>query len=140
MARQAAEGRVYAVEKDPEAVELTKKNASRMGVSNITVVEGTAPEVLRDLPAPTHVFIGGSAGNIREILELILHKNPETMIVATAVTLDTIAELTAVTREPAFTGSEVAAVQVSKDRKAGNYRLMNAQNPVYIFTIRRSGQ
>lgn len=140
MARQATEGKVYAVEKEPEAVQLTKKNVKRLGASHITVVEGEAPEALKDLPAPTHVFIGGSAGNIREILRCILSKNPDTVIVATAVTLDTIAELTAITREEAFAGSEVAAVQVSKDRKAGHYRLMNAQNPVYIFTIRRSGR
>lgn len=37
---------------------------------------GTAPEALTDLPAPTHAFIGGSSGNMKEILKLLLDRNP----------------------------------------------------------------
>ena len=140
MARQASAGKVYAIEKEPAAVQLTKHNVRKLRTSNVTVVEGEAPEVLQDLPAPTHVFIGGSAGNIREIIGTILFKNPTAVIVATAIALDTIAEITSIIRESAFTDSEVTAVNVSNDRKAGNYRLMSANNPVYIFTIRRNDQ
>lgn len=38
------------------------------------IVAGTAPEALEELPAPTHAFIGGSSGNLKEIVRLLLKK------------------------------------------------------------------
>lgn len=74
MALQAKRGHVYAVERRIDAVELLKKNQAAFHVENLTVVSGTAPEACRDLPAPTHAFIGGSAGNLRDIVSMLLAK------------------------------------------------------------------
>ena len=135
MALQAKHGHVYAVERRDDAVELLKKNQAAFHVENLTVVSGTAPEACRDLPAPTHVFIGGSAGNLRDILSMLLAKNPHVRIVATAVSLESIAELTACMKDFAFTEAEAVSVQIARGKKAGSYHLMTGQNPVYIFTM-----
>ena len=135
MALQAKRGHVYAVERRDDAVELLKKNQAAFHVENLTVVSGTAPETCRDLPAPTHVFIGGSAGNLRDILSMLLAKNPYVRIVATAVSLESIAELTACMKDFAFTEAEAVSVQIARGKKAGSYHLMAGQNPVYIFTM-----
>ena len=135
MALQAKHGHVYAVERRDDAVELLKKNQAAFHVENLTVVSGTAPEACRDLPAPTHVFIGGSAGNLRDILSMLLAKNPHVRIVATAVSLESIAELTACVKDFAFTEAEAVSVQIAHGKKAGPYHLMTGQNPVYIFTM-----
>ena len=55
---QAEDGQVYAVEINPEAAGLIEENARKFAVSNIKVIEGSAPEILKDLPAPDCVFIG----------------------------------------------------------------------------------
>lgn len=135
MALQAKHGHVYAVERRDDAVELLKKNQAAFHVENLTVVSGTAPEACRDLPAPTHVFIGGSAGNLRDILSMLLAKNPHVRIVATAVSLESIAELTACMKDFDFTEAEAVSVQIARGKKAGSYHLMAGQNPVYIFTM-----
>ena len=135
MALQAKHGHVYAVERRDDAVELLKKNQAAFHVENLTVVSGTAPEACRDLPAPTHVFVGGSAGNLRDILSMLLAKNPHVRIVATAVSLESIAELTACMKDFAFTEAEAVSVQIARGKKAGSYHLMAGQNPVYIFTM-----
>ena len=135
MALQAKHGHVYAVERRDDAVELLKKNQAAFHVENLTVVSGTAPEACRDLPAPTHVFIGGSAGNLRDILSMLLAKNPHVRIVATAVSLESIAELTACMKDFAFTEAEAVSAQIARGKKAGPYHLMTGQNPVYIFTM-----
>ena len=135
MALQAKHGHVYAVERRDDAVELLKKNQAAFHVENLTVISGTAPEACRDLPAPTHVFIGGSAGNLRDILSMLLAKNPHVRIVATAVSLESIAELTACMKDFAFTEAEAVSVQIARGKKAGSYHLMTGQNPVYIFTM-----
>ncbi len=59
-ARLAPYGDIYAVERNPDSVEVARANARRFGFCNIEVVLGEAPEVLDVLPNPTHVFIGGA--------------------------------------------------------------------------------
>lgn len=132
-ALQAARGRVYAIEMKERALALTRRNAEKFHLTNLTVVPGSAPEALRDLPAPTHAFIGGSTGKLREIIDCLLEKNPQVRIVANAVTLETVAELTEISN--CFKLSDIAEVSVAKPRALGRYHLMTAQNPVYIFTM-----
>ena len=132
-ARVATHGKVYAIEQKDSAIALTRQNAEKFGLVNLEVVPGTAPEALEPLEVPTHAFIGGSSGNLRQITDLLLEKNPAVRIVATAVTLETVAELTELCN--AFEVSDIAEVQVNKPRKVGRYHLSSAQNPVYIFTF-----
>lgn len=139
MARLARKGTVYAVERRGAALELLAENGRRFGVENIRIIEGTAPDCCGELPAPSHVFIGGSGGNMAALLALALEKNPAVRIVATAVSLETVAELTAAMKEFPFTETEVVSLQVAQGRTAGAYHLMTAQNPVYIFTMQGGG-
>lgn len=134
-AMNAPGGRVYAIERDAPAMELTKRNVARFHLENVEFVRGSAPEALADLPAPTHAFIGGSAGNLKEIIDCLIEKNPDVRIVANAVTLETIAELTEQAKR--FEQCEISQVSVSRARKLGGYHLMTAQNPVYIFSMQR---
>ena len=135
MARLAPKGTVYAIERKDDALELLRENIRKFDPENLSVISGLAPEACRDLPAPTHVFIGGSGGNMKEILETVLEKNPNARIVATAVTLESVAELTRCLGELSFGQTEVVSLSVARDRKAGHYHLMTGQNPIYIFTM-----
>ena len=132
-ALQASQGRVYAIEMKERALALTRHNAEKFGLTNLEVVAGAAPDALESLPAPTHAFIGGSTGNLRGIIDCLLKKNPNVRIVANAVTLETVAELTELCKS--FEVCDIAEVSVSKPRVLGRYHLMTAQNPVYIFTL-----
>ena len=137
MALQAKKGKVHAIERKADAVDLLRENVRRFRASNVTVVPGTAPEACADLPAPTHAFIGGSSGNMKEIIGLLLEKNPQVRIVATAITLESIAELTTCCKQFNFTHTEVVSMSVARNRKAGPYNLMTGQNPIFIFTMQR---
>lgn len=139
MARLARKGTVYAIERRTDALELLAENRRRFGLENIHIVEGNAPDCCGDLNAPSHVFIGGSGGNMDDLLTLALKKNPAVRIVATAVSLETVAELTAAMKKFAFAETEVVSLQVVQGRAAGAYHLMTAQNPVYIFTMQGGG-
>ncbi|MBO4297411.1 MAG: precorrin-6Y C5,15-methyltransferase (decarboxylating) subunit CbiT, partial [Clostridia bacterium] len=126
-------GWVYAVEMKPQAAALTQQNAAKFHLGNVTVIEGRAPDALQALPAPTHAFIGGSSGSMRDIVACLLRKNPQIRIVANAVTLESMAELSELARE--FEHADIAEITVSKPRQLGRYRLMTAQNPVYVFAL-----
>ena len=135
MGRAADLGEVYAIEQREDAAELIRENAIRLGAENVSVVRGKAPKACEALPAPTHAFIGGSSGCMAQILELLLHKNPQVRIVATAVTLETAARLTDCLKRFAFRDAQVLSLQVSRSREAGGYHLMTARNLVYIFVM-----
>ena len=78
--------KVYAIEKNPEAVELLHENCKKFALTNVKIIAGTAPEALEDLPAPTHVCIGGSGGQMEEVIALCLKKNPKTRFVVNLIT------------------------------------------------------
>lgn len=135
MALAAQRGRIYAIERKDAAVALLKENCARFHTDNVTVVPGTAPECCRELPAPTHAFLGGTSGNMKEIIALLLEKNPAVRIVATAVTLESVAELTACLALFPDRKPEIVTLSVSRGRPLGAYHLMTAQNPIWIFTF-----
>lgn len=137
MARLCADGTVYAIEKSERALALLEQNKEAFSASNMQIIPGPAPEACRDLPAPTHAFLGGTSGSVRDILALLLEKNPHVRIVATAVTLESVSALTACMAD--FEIAECVSVQVSKAAQLGQYHLMQAQNPVYIFTLQNGG-
>ena len=139
MAEAAPFGAVYAIEKNADACALIEQNKRHLSVSNVTVVEGTAPDGLRDLPAPTHVFVGGSSGNLRTILETVLSKNPRARIVLNTVTAETFAEAVSSIKALPLQGEEIVELNVSRGRRVGGYHLMTAQNPVYIISCEGAG-
>ena len=125
-------GRVYAVEKKAEALALLAENRARFGADNLEIVAGTAPEALADLPAPDRVFLGGTSGSLEEILQVVFHKNPAARVVCTAVTLETVGE--AARLFAPLAEADMVQLSVTRTRKAGRYHLMDAQNPVWIFS------
>ena len=135
MARFSEDGEVFAVEQKPEACELIEKNKRHLGISNVTLVPGTAPEALRVLPTPTHVFIGGSSGNLKDILALVLEKNPGARIVLNTVTAETFAEAVEAAKTLPVHDFDIVELSAARGRKLGGYHLMTAQNPVFIISF-----
>ena len=134
--------RVYAVEHGEEACGLIAENASRAGVKNLVVVKGEAPECLGELPVPTHAFIGGSGGRLREILLALREKNPNVRVVLNAVSLETVAEVVALRKELLICEEEITQIAVSRAKKAGSHHLMQAENPIYVisFSLSENGE
>ena len=128
------EGRVFAIEQKKEAVALLEKNKASLGLTNLHIVPGSAPEALRDLPAPDRVFLGGSSGNMEAILRCALEKNPAVRVVVNAVTLETTAEILRCFAALDLTDTDMVQVAATRTRKAGRYHLMDAQNPVWIVS------
>ena len=133
MALMARRGSVYAVERNEAALPLLEENRKKFQLENLHVIAGNAPEACLELPAPTHVFLGGTAGRLDAILSAALEKNPNVRIVATAVTLESVGALSACMKD--FSVCECVSMQVSRGKAAGPYHLMQGQNPVYIFTL-----
>ena len=133
-AQAACQGQVYAVERDREALELLAANRAGLGLSNLAIVPGAAPAALAPLPAPDRVFIGGSGGSLEAIVRLALEKNPAARIVITAITLETLAQATALCRALDLADVEIVQVAVTRTRRVGGYHMAQGQNPVWIIS------
>ncbi len=131
----ATHGHVYAIEVDPEGVDICRENARAHGADNVTVVAGLAPAALTELPAPDAVFIGGSKGSMREIVELALDRLvPGGRLVVNAVTLENSQESYEAVRARGLV-PEVTLLQVSRAEPLARYMRFEALNPVQILSV-----
>lgn len=126
---------VYAIEQKREAVVLLRENQKKFGCTNLEIVEGTAPEILGDLETPTHAFIGGSGGQLIEILTELYAKNKRMRIVLTAITLETLAKLEKIPKQFHTRNFELIQMQVSRYEKLGAYHLLRSENPIMICSF-----
>lgn len=138
MALRAHQGKVYAIEKKEDALALILENKKKFAADNLEIVGGCAPEAMEELPVPTHAFIGGSSGNLKDIIRLLLNKNPEVKIVINCITLETVGEAMDAIREFDFQEKDIVQMSVSRSKEVGRYHMMMGENPIYIFTCRRT--
>jgi precorrin-6B C5,15-methyltransferase / cobalt-precorrin-6B C5,C15-methyltransferase len=137
-ARLAPEGRVYAVEVGPESVQICGDNLRSHRVDNVVVVAGRAPAALAELEDPDAVFIGGSKGELAEIIELVLTRlRPGGRLVINAITLENASEAYQVLRRHQLI-PEVTLLQVSRAEPLAHYLRYEALNPIQIFTVRKT--
>lgn len=134
-AMQSPDILVYAVEKNELAVELIEKNKRKFVIDNVVVIHGKAPEAIENLPMPDCVFIGGSTGNIRSIIEKVFEKNSKCNVVVNTVTLDTLSEIVNILKVHKEYKAEITQVQASHSFEVGDYMMMRGDNPVYIINI-----
>jgi len=127
--------KVYALERNEEAVELTRKNKEKFGLTNIEIIEAYAPIGLDSLVAPTHVFIGGSGGKLKEIVEAVRAKNSKARFVINAISIETVCEIKELLAELQIEDADIVQLSVSRAKTVGNYHLMEANNPVYIVSF-----
>ncbi len=133
----AYEGRVYAIEVDPEGVEICRENVRAHGVDNVRVIAGRAPEALAELEAPDAVFVGGSKGSMEEIIGVALERlKPGGRLVANAITLENAAEAYQAFRRRVLV-PDVTLLQVSRAEPLARYMRYEALNPIQIFAVQK---
>ena len=138
MALRAHQGKVYAIEKKEDALALILENKKKFAADNLEIVGGCAPEAMEELPVPTHAFIGGSSGNLKDIIRLLLNKNPEVKIVINCITLETVGEAMEAIREFQFEGKRYRSDVCVPFKRSGTIPHDDGENPIYIFTCRRA--
>jgi len=130
-------GRIYALERNPQYIGFLRDNLKKFVARNVLLVEAFAPEGLDDLPDPDRVFIGGSGGMLEEIIEAADRRlKSEGLIVLNAVTLDTLTKAVEFLEDHGYT-VEVTCVNIAKTKGLTEYKLFEAQNPVYIVAARK---
>ena len=131
-ARIARHGHVYAIEKNEADAANARENARLLRATNYTLVEGRAPQHLDIWPDPDAVFIGGSGGELAELIRLVFKRIHEGgKLVMNFVTIENLAAATAVLKE-LNADWEVVQLQASRSQPILDMHRLAAQNPVWI--------
>jgi precorrin-6Y C5,15-methyltransferase (decarboxylating) len=134
MARLVDDGTIYAIEQTAAGASLIQQNSARFGTNNIRVIHGKAPHNLSDLPTPDRVFIGGSGGNLVEILDYCqqrLHHNGA-MVIALA-TLEHFSTAISWLSHHHWSATYLQ-VQLSRSHPIANLTRFAPLNPVTLIT------
>lgn len=128
--------KIFSIEKNPQGIDLIKENIQKFAIRNIIPVEGSAPEIFSKLEAPNKVIIGGSGGNLDEILEYLWALETVKTIVLNAVTINT-----------AFAGNkffsdknasfEGIQINITNVEMIKDYQMLKAQNPIFIISANK---
>ncbi|MEX0861818.1 precorrin-6Y C5,15-methyltransferase (decarboxylating) subunit CbiT [Nitrosopumilus sp.] len=128
-------GKVLAVDYDENAVELTKKNIKKFGLTNISVIHGNAKEKISELEEADTIFIGGTGGDTKEMVELSENKlKSGGRIVIGIILIETLYSVLQVLDKLQFESVDITQVTISKSRKTSTGTMMLARNPVTIIS------
>jgi precorrin-6Y C5,15-methyltransferase (decarboxylating) len=120
-----------AVERDPESCERIRRNAERHG-AYVRIMEGEAPEALRNLPEPDAAFVGGSGGGFEEIVELCAARARRS-VVLTLVTLERVVPAAKLLEDRGLE-VETTFLQASRVRGVGPLHRLAAETPVFVVS------
>ena len=130
----AKHGKVFAVERKPEAVELIRRNVEKFSVDNVKIICAEAPEGLEALPTLDVAIIGGSGGKLEKILDVLSTKlKCGGRIVINAITIQTSAGALEYFKNHGWK-YEAFQVQVTRLKKIKAYDMCQALNPVWIIS------
>jgi cobalt-precorrin-6B (C15)-methyltransferase len=128
-------GRVVALERDPEAVELIRANVERFGLHNLEVVAGEAPAAFTGMAPGSfdRVLVGGSGGGLESILEALPRLlRPGGRVVCNTACLETTSTAAAWLRRPPWSGFACSQISVARGVPAGPLLRFDALNPVWV--------
>ncbi len=135
VARLCPESQIYSIEKTAIGISLIKKNCKKLRINNIISIQGKAPEILSELPAPNRIFIGGSSGKIEDILELCIKKiKPNGVIVLALATLENITTTLNWLKNTNYQYN-LLQIQISRSVSVANLTRFSPLNPVTIIKI-----
>lgn len=127
--------KVISIDKNPNAIELTSKNIKKHDVfENVDLIENDAISALKSIENFDIAIIGGSGGDLDEILELVFSKlNKNGRIIVTGILIETkyaaIKKLKSLGLEP-----KVVEVNISRGKSIGLGMMMLAENPISIIS------
>jgi len=128
----AKKGTVYSIEVVEEGIELLKKNMEKFQVSNIVPIQGMAPEVFQGIDKVDKIIIGGSRGNLGDILDWAdEHLEDKGVIVANFITIENLYTFLEVIKKKGYS-YDCTQVTIAKSRVVKDITMMQGLNPIFI--------
>jgi cobalt-precorrin-6B (C15)-methyltransferase len=131
---QTMSDNIYAIDFNERAIDLTKINLNKFGVKAKTML-ARAEDILPTLPKVDAIIIGGSWGNIHQILSLAADR----LVKGGRIVIDTILIETTYKTLDALQGLKLSTIDITqaaiaKGKPVSTGTLMLARNPVTIIS------
>lgn len=132
-------GTVHAIDMNPSAVDLTKRNLSKFNIQNVSVIFGNAKEKIAELPKADAIFIGGTGGDTLDIVKMCNEKlSSGGRIVIATILVETLAAVLDIIPKLQFIDVDITQITISKSRKTSTGTMMLARNPVTIISATKT--
>jgi cobalt-precorrin-6B (C15)-methyltransferase len=131
---QTKANKVYAIDFDQKAIDLTRKNLLKFGLNAQTMLSN-AQDILPHLPQVDAIIIGGSWGNIEQIIQLSIDRlRKGGRIVIDTILIETMYKAINTIYKEKLDEVDVTQIIISKARKVTTGTMMLARNPVIIVS------
>jgi cobalt-precorrin-6B (C15)-methyltransferase len=131
---QTKDNKVYAIDFEEKATELTRKNLLKFGLQ-AEVILSKAQDILPLLPQVDAIIIGGTWGNIEQIIRLSIDKLKKGgRLVIDTILIETMYKALTTINEAKLDEVDVTQVIIAKARKVTTGTMMLARNPVMIIS------
>jgi cobalt-precorrin-6B (C15)-methyltransferase len=131
---QTKDNKVYAIDFEEKATELTRKNLLKFGLK-AEVILSKAQDILPLLPQVDAIIIGGTWGNIEQIIRLSIDKLKKGgRLVIDTILIETMYKALTTINEASLDEVDITQVIIAKARKVTTGTMMLARNPVLIIS------
>jgi len=132
----APEGQVFAVEKNAPDLENCLQNQQKFRV-DITAIHSKAPAGLEDFPDPDAIFIGGTGGEMVELLQLCCTRLKQNgRIVLNAATIENLYKAVEAFKACGY-AVDILQAQLARSKPILDMTRFVPLNPIYIITAYR---
>ena len=132
-------GKIYAIDFDKKAIELTKKNLQKFGVKAEEVILGKAQDILPKLLEVDAIMVGGTWGDTRQVIELAVDRLKKGgRIVIDTIVIETLYRALTTINDLELKEIDITQVIISKARKVTTGTMMLARNPVMILSATKN--
>ncbi len=132
---QCQKGKVFGVDLDSQAVNLTKKNLEKFNLS-AEILLGNAMDLLKTLPRVDGIVIGGTTGRTQTLIEQSISKlNHGGRLVITTILIETMFNaMNTVNGSNLLKDIDFTQIIISKGRRTQTGTMMLARNPVLVIS------
>ena len=131
----APDSNIFAIEKNPSALDILKKNIKKFELDNITVINDEASKVLNNFSKIDVAIIGGSGGHLIDILNILDKKLIiGGRFVANFISIQNLSTCLDWLKIHKNFSYDVIQVQINHFKKIGHYDMAQAANPIFILT------
>ena len=132
-------GKIYAIDIDKNAIDLTGKNLGKFGITNVELILSDAKQKIPELPPSDAIFIGGTGGDTKDIVKLCNDKlKPGARIVIGVILIETLYAVLDVIYKLGLSDVDIIQVTISKSKKTSTGTMMLARNPVTIISATKT--
>lgn len=139
-ARLCHQGYVYAVEKNKADFEIATKNANQLNICNYHLINSKAPVGLEDWPAPDAIFVGGTGGEMADLIDLCLNRlTAKGWLVMNFVTIENLTVAIEILKK-LDANWDITQLQASRSQPILHMHRMQAENPVWVVSAQRNAE